>query len=156
MLPFFVSLFKDVKLDKSQKNFCKILIMKRNTQSILLLLFMAFLTFSCGKSSEDKSSLVSPQELSKVQDEIVLIDVRTPQEYEQGHIENSVNINIAGDSFKEEVEKLDKSQPVYVYCKVGGRSARAASMLKEMGFEEVYDLEGGIRNWESSGMEIVK
>ena len=117
---------------------------------------MAFLTFACGKSSEEKASLVSPQELSQVQDEIVLIDVRTPQEYEQGHLENSININIAGDSFKEEVEKLDKSQPVYVYCKVGGRSARAASTLKEMGFEEVYDLEGGIRNWESSGMEIVK
>lgn len=156
MLPFFVSLFEDVKFDESQNIFCKILIMKRNTQSILLLFLMVFLTFSCGKSSEEKASLVSPQELSHVQDEIVLIDVRTPQEYEQGHLENSININIAGDSFKEEVEKLDKSQPVYVYCKVGGRSARAASTLKEMGFEEVYDLEGGIRNWESSGMEIVK
>ena len=130
--------------------------MKRKIQSILLLFFMALLTFSCGKSSVDNSSLVSPQELSEVQDEILLIDVRTPQEYQQGHIENSKNINIAGDSFKEEIQKLDKSQPVYVYCKVGGRSAKAASMLKEMGFEEVYDLEGGIRNWESSGMEVVK
>ena len=122
---------------------------------MLLFLIVSF-AFSCGKSSVDKSSLVSPQELSEVQDEIVLIDVRTPQEYQQGHIENSMNINIAGDSFKEEVQKLDRSQPIYVYCKVGGRSAKAASMLKEMGFEEVYDLEGGIRNWESSGMEIVK
>jgi rhodanese-related sulfurtransferase len=130
--------------------------MKRKIQSILLLFFMALLTFSCGKSSVDNSSLVSPQELSEVQDEILLIDVRTPQEYQQGHIENSKNINIAGDSFKEEIQKLDKSQPVYVYCKVGGRSARATSMMKEMGFEEVYDLEGGIRNWESSGMEVVK
>lgn len=130
--------------------------MNRITNTLLPLFLIVSFAFSCGKSTQDKSSLVSPQELSEVQDEIVLIDVRTPQEYQQGHIENSMNINIAGDSFKEEVQKLDKDQPVYVYCKVGGRSAKAASMLKEMGFEEVYDLEGGIRNWESSGMEIVK
>ena len=99
---------------------------------------------------------MSPQELSTKQDDIVLIDVRTPQEYEQGHLENAVNINIADKSFAEEVGKLDRSEAVYVYCKVGGRSARAASMLKEMGFEEVYDLEGGISNWERSGMKVVK
>ena len=99
---------------------------------------------------------MTPEELSLKQEEIILIDVRTPQEFEQGHLENSVNINIADRSFKEEVGKLDRSEPVYVYCKVGGRSAKAASILREMGFEEVYDLEGGIRNWGKSGMKVVK
>lgn len=130
--------------------------MKRTLKTLFLFFFIALLAGSCGKGSKDESSLVTPKELSIVQEDITLIDVRTPGEFEQGHLENSVNINIAGSSFKEEVGKLDKSQPVYVYCKVGGRSAKAASMLREMGFEEVYDLEGGIQNWEKSGMKVVK
>jgi len=130
--------------------------MKRAVQNLMLVFFIASLSVSCGKGSGDDSSLVTPEELSLKQEEIVLIDVRTPREFEQGHLENSVNINIADSSFKEEVGKLDRSEPVYVYCKVGGRSAKAASILREMGFEEVYDLEGGIRNWEKSGMKVVK
>ncbi|MGA9269101.1 MAG: rhodanese-like domain-containing protein [Lutimonas sp.] len=130
--------------------------MKRTVNALLLIFFIGLLSVSCGKGSKDDSSLVTPQELSLKQKDVVLIDVRTPREFEQGHLENSVNINIADKSFKEEVEKLDRSQPVYVYCKVGGRSAKAAGILKEMGFEEVYDLEGGIRNWERSGMKVVK
>ena len=130
--------------------------MKRTVQTLVLFFFISSLSVSCGKGSRDDSSLVTPEELSLKQEEIVLIDVRTPGEFERGHIENSVNINIADRSFKEEVGKLDRSEPVYVYCKVGGRSAKAASILREMGFEEVYDLEGGIRNWKKSGMKVVK
>ena len=130
--------------------------MKRTVQTLVLFFFISSLSVSCAKGSGDDSSLVTPEELSLKQEEIVLIDVRTPGEFERGHIENSVNINIADRSFKEEVGKLDRSEPVYVYCKVGGRSAKAASILREMGFEEVYDLEGGIRNWEKSGMKVVK
>lgn len=130
--------------------------MKQTLNSIFLILFIAVLSGACGKTSQNDSSLVTPEELSNIQGDIVLIDVRTPGEYEQGHLENALNINIADESFKEEVGKLDKSEPVYVYCKVGGRSAKAASMLEEMGFEQVYDLEGGIRNWENSGMKVVK
>jgi rhodanese-related sulfurtransferase len=130
--------------------------MKHTVQTLILVFFITTLSISCGKGSGDDSSLVTPEELSLKQEEIILIDVRTPQEFEQGHLENSVNINIADRSFKEEVGKLDRSEPVYVYCKVGGRSAKAASILREMGFEEVYDLEGGIRNWEKSGMKVVK
>ena len=130
--------------------------MKRTVNTLLLFFFIAQLSGSCGKASKNDSSLVTPKELSLKQNEVVLIDVRTPGEFEQGHLENSVNINIADKSFKDEVGKLDKSQPVYVYCKVGGRSAKAANMLREMGFEEVYDLKGGIQNWERSGMKVVK
>lgn len=130
--------------------------MKRIVNTLSLVFFIALLSGSCGEASKNDSSLVTPKELSLKQNDVVLIDVRTPGEFEQGHLENSVNINIADESFKEEVGKLDKSQPVYVYCKVGGRSAKAANMLREMGFEEVYDLKGGIQNWERSGMKVVK
>lgn len=130
--------------------------MKRTINILMLIFFISLLSGSCGKASKDDSNLVTPEQLSLKQDEVLLIDVRTPMEFEQGHLENSVNINIADGSFREEVGKLDRSQAVYVYCKVGGRSAKAASVLREMGFEEVYDLEGGIQNWERSGMKVVK
>ena len=146
MLPFFVSLTYNYN-----RNF-----MKLAFKTLTLILFIALLSGSCGKGSKDTSSLVTPKELAQKQDDIVLIDVRTPREFDQGHLENSVNINIAGKSFREEVGKLDRSEPIYVYCKVGGRSAKAASILREMGFEEVYDLEGGIQNWKRKGLEVVK
>ena len=77
-----------------------------------------------------------------------LIDVRTPQEYADGHIDGSTNINVNDDSFDASIQQaLKKDQPVLVYCQAGSRSARAAKRLKEMGFKEVYDLEGGYGAW---------
>lgn len=75
-----------------------------------------------------------------------LVDVRTPGEFTRGNIEGAKNINIAG-NFSEEIQKLDKNKPVYVYCAVGGRSARAMQMMKQMGFKEVYNLMGGYNAW---------
>lgn len=79
-----------------------------------------------------------------------LIDVRTPEEYNEEHINNAANINWNGDDFAAKAEKLDKSKPVFVYCKVGGRSAKAADKLAEMGFKEIYNLDGGIMKWNTS------
>lgn len=79
--------------------------------------------------------------------EVQLVDVRTPEEYAAGHIGEALNYNVNGADFKKQVESLDKSKPVLVYCKMGGRSARAAKMLEEMGFTTIYDLEGGYTDW---------
>jgi thioredoxin len=82
-----------------------------------------------------------------------LIDVRTPGEYAVDKVYDAKNINWNGDDFVPQVEKLDKSKPVFVYCKVGGRSAQAANKLSELGFKEIYNLEGGIMKWNSAGMQ---
>lgn len=82
-----------------------------------------------------------------------LIDVRTPEEYKVERIDNALNINWNGADFVSQVEKLDKSKPVFVYCKVGGRSAQAAEKLSQMGFTKVYNLDGGIMKWNSAGMK---
>ncbi|QIE59122.1 rhodanese-like domain-containing protein [Rasiella rasia] len=82
-----------------------------------------------------------------------VLDVRTPEEYGVSHLKDAQNICVTENDFKEKVEGLDKEKPVYVYCKKGGRSARAAKILVEMGFKEVYDLQGGITAWESEGLE---
>jgi thioredoxin len=80
-----------------------------------------------------------------------IIDVRTPEEFDGEHIPNAININWNGDDFEAKVSKFDKSKPVFVYCKVGGRSRQAANKFSEMGFVKVYDLDGGILKWTAEG-----
>ena len=130
--------------------------MKHLAKLAILFLVLGVGSISCQPEKKNDSSLLSPEELAAKKGQVVLVDVRTPEEYASGHIDGAININIFDQNFKQELEKLDKSQAVSVYCKVGGRSAKAANIMKEMGFEEVYDLDGGIRNWTEAGMETVK
>lgn len=80
-------------------------------------------------------------------DNIQLIDVRTPKEYEEGHIENAKLIDYFSDNFKENLQQLDKEKPVYLYCRSGHRSGNSAKILKDLGFKEIYDLKGGYMAW---------
>ena len=78
---------------------------------------------------------------------IQLIDVRTPAEYAQGNIKGAVNIDVTADGFSQAVSKLDRSKPVAVYCRSGGRSQTATAILKDLGFKQIYDLKGGYMAW---------
>ena len=87
------------------------------------------------------------------EDKVQLLDVRTPKEWEEGAIENSIKIDItAGDFEKKALEKLDKSQPVYIYCRSGGRSRLASEMLLEKGFQP-YNIVGGYMEWKEKNNE---
>ncbi|WP_240507497.1 rhodanese-like domain-containing protein [Winogradskyella aurantia] len=96
--------------------------------------------------------LVTAEEMQTILDveDAQLIDVRTPEEFEEGHILNAQNIDFSSPTFDEEVNKLDKSRPVILYCRSGGRSAKCAEKMKEAGFKKIYDLEGGISKWQHS------
>ncbi len=83
----------------------------------------------------------------------IILDVRTPQETAQGVIPGATTIDFYAPDFQEQLKKLDKSKPVYVYCKSGGRSSNAAQMLKDLGFKEIYNLNGGITAWQANGFE---
>lgn len=98
---------------------------------------------------------VAAYEKQMTQPEVQLLDVRTAEEFSSGHLENAVNINIMGDDFDAQVASLDKTKPVMVYCKAGGRSAKAAERLKLLGFTTITDLEGGISNWNSENKPVV-
>ena len=76
-----------------------------------------------------------------------LVDVRTPEEFEAGHIDGAQNINVKSDAFVREIEKLSKSDTLLVYCRSGKRSLYAAQVMVSFGFEKIYDLEGGFLNW---------
>lgn len=99
---------------------------------------------------QQKPILLSPNEFQKRivnTSEIQLIDVRTPEEYSEGHLKGAKNININSEDFAKQIEALDTEEPVYLYCRSGGRSGRAAKLLVDMGFTQIYDLDGGITAW---------
>ncbi len=72
-----------------------------------------------------------------------LLDVRTPNEWNAGKIASSKCMNFMDADFKQQVEKLDKNKPVFVYCAAGGRSTKASQILKDAGFKLIYNLQGG-------------
>lgn len=83
-----------------------------------------------------------------------LVDVRTPEEYNAGHIEGARNINVAEpDNFEMIIDKFDRNQPIFVYCAVGVRSSRAAAILRKKGFKNVFDLDGGYPDLVKVGMK---
>jgi len=83
-----------------------------------------------------------------------MVDVRTQDEVIEGYITGAINIDFYGEDFEKEITKLDKDEPVYVYCAAGGRSGKTKKKLKDMGFKEVYNLSGGFPTWLNAGYEI--
>lgn len=81
-----------------------------------------------------------------------LVDVRTPGEFAKGHLSNAQNIDWTGNDFDNQINKLDKSKPVFVYCLSGGRSSAAAVKMRSTGFKEVYELNGGMMKWRSANL----
>ncbi|TET99915.1 MAG: rhodanese-like domain-containing protein [Anaerolineales bacterium] len=81
----------------------------------------------------------------------LLIDVRTPQEFTSGHIQNAINISV--ETLQARLDEVPGGSPVVVYCRSGNRSASAAQILTENGYQQVYDL-GGIRDWVAQGLPI--
>lgn len=86
----------------------------------------------------------------------LLLDVRTDAEFASGHLNGAKQIDFYRADFEQELSKLDKDQPVYVYCRSGNRSGKAAKQMKAMGFKEVYNLEGGIGAWARRNQPISK
>ena len=83
-----------------------------------------------------------------------LVDVRTLKEYAEGHLYGAILMDIREDTFKLLIQKLDKTRPVFVYCRSGKRSLDAAKILEKNKFTLVYNLEGGILSWKEKGKTI--
>lgn len=83
-------------------------------------------------------------------DNAFLLDVRTPEEYDEAHIPGATNIDIYNPEFVNEIETLDKTKTYYVYCRSGGRSGKACGIMNELGFENAYNLLGGMMEWEGA------
>ncbi len=137
----------------------------------ILALSTSFVAFGCNnsnakadKTTSSKTEMVQQQAANVIENVDVktfkkliatkkgqLVDVRTPQEWESGTIKGAIKINLYDKTFQEQLKKLDKNKPVYVYCKSGGRSSNAAKQMEKMGFKKVYNLNGGITAWDNAG-----
>ncbi|CCG54050.1 Thioredoxin family protein [Flavobacterium indicum GPTSA100-9 = DSM 17447] len=120
--------------------------MKKLNYYIVLILFV--LNTGCTNSQNFKSVDVAEFKttLEKTTD-AQLLDVRTPGEFAGGHISNAKNMDWNGSDFDTQVANLDKEKPVFVYCLSGGRSKKAASHLKDLGFKNIIELNGGYLAW---------
>ena len=123
--------------------------------TIVLVVFLSLITLSC-KSDKSVITIVSTEEVETIMqsEDVQLIDVRTPEEYEEGHILNAQNIDYNSPNFEVDITKLDKTKPVLLYCKSGNRSGKSSQIFLEAGFKIIYDLEGGITEWIDKGLEV--
>lgn len=123
-------------------------------------MILAILSASCGLASSGENDTIyhaSAEDFYGLafQDTVQLVDIRTPAEYTQGHIEGAKLINYYDDRFLEEMSKLDTDTTILIYCRSGSRSSRAASQLKALGFSRIVNLRRGILDWQRSGYPLV-
>jgi rhodanese-related sulfurtransferase len=103
--------------------------------------------------------LVSATEGAEIQADppadLVILDVRTPDEFAEGHIEGAILIDFYADDFGDQLTELDPGVPYLLYCRSGNRSSLTASMMQNLGFTDVADVDGGIGAWTSAGHPLV-
>ena len=86
----------------------------------------------------------------------VILDVRTGMEYQQGHLENSLQINYLDRKDRKRIYKLDKDKAYLIYCRTDGRTTKLSGKMKIMGFKEVYNMVGGIKAWQNADLPVIK
>ena len=100
---------------------------------------------------------ITPKDAQKlIEQGALVVDVRTPAEFNEGHIPLAQNISIGDVAFEEKINALDKNATYVINCQSGGRSSRATAFMREMGFKNAFNLEGGIMGWMREGMTIEK
>ncbi|MDF1739568.1 MAG: rhodanese-like domain-containing protein [Verrucomicrobiales bacterium] len=139
--------------------------MKKLNHCLLFCLLGLFA--GCEKHSSDEVAalddtvavveLISPEEtaaLLKADDGVRILDIRTPEEFSEGHIEGAVNIDYKADGFETEIGLLDKSVPYVVHCASGGRSGQSLPKFEKSGFEKIYHLKAGFSGWADEGLPV--
>lgn len=86
---------------------------------------------------------------------VIIVDVRTPEEFASGHIEGALNIDFNSGNFENEITRLNPSETYAVYCRSGSRSGQAASIMHKAGFHDVSNLNGGVIDWTNDGLPLV-
>ena len=126
--------------------------------AIIFSIILSITFFGCKESSAQQSKLVEPEEMIEVltSKDVHLVDVRTAREFNQGFIENAINIDFSSPNFQAELEKLDSTKPIVVYCRSGRRSGISTNNLVKAGFTEIYDLKNGIINWQRQGHKLIR
>ena len=118
--------------------------------------FFLLLVYSCQIFESKEINEISDAQFTEIQDsDYILVDVRTIEEYESGHIQDAVNFDFYSESFQKEILSLDKSSSIILYCRTQNRSTKTANYLKENGYKEITVLVGGITSWVKNGNDLV-
>ena len=119
-------------------------------------LVLLVLLSACSSSATAVVDTVGAGEASGlVADSAVVLDIRTPEEFAEGHIEGAVNIDFYAAGFAARIGALDRDAAYLVYCRSGNRSGQAMDLFRDLGFAEVHELEGGILTWVGEGLPLV-
>mgnify|MGYP001319318247 FL=1 len=123
---------------------------------IRVVFFSLLLINSCQIFESTEINLISDTQFIEIQDtEHILVDVRTIEEYESGHIQDAVNFDFYSESFQKEILSIEKSSSIILYCRTQNRSIKTANYLKENGYKEITVIEGGITSWVKNGNDLV-
>lgn len=128
--------------------------MKKNP--LIAILASVLFLFSCSQGQGQALDVTQFADKIKTVDNAQIVDVRTPDEYNKGHLENAVNIDWNNSNFENEISKLDKSKPIFVYCLSGGRSSSATNKMHQLGFKEIYEMNGGIMKWQAKNLPLTQ
>lgn len=128
----------------------------------LFSLFAIFFLIGCNSWKNTKSFNYSELSFSDFEKNLkndsnyIIVDVRTPKEYRNGHMKNAINVSYFGTTFTDSVKKLNKTKTIYMYCQTQHRSPLASKKMKKLGFSKIIDLKGGFMKWENNQMPIEK
>ena len=118
---------------------------------VLSLIFI----FSCEIINSPGINIISESDFVEIQDsDYTLIDVRTQDEFDLGHIDSAINLDFYSETFQNDILSLPKNETIVLYCRTNNRSSKTANILKENGFKEISVLEGGITEWVKNGNDI--
>jgi phage shock protein E len=126
---------------------------------VVLLVTAVILSLGCTEAKTPIIADINTQDASAMIEEnpdLIIIDVRTSEEFAQGYIENAINLDYRSDTFRDELDNLDKDKTYLIYCAVGGRSRSALDIMEELGFMEAYNMLGGINQWKKDGLPITE
>ena len=118
--------------------------------------FSLLFVYSCQIFDSTEINVISDAQFTEIQDtDYILVDVRTLEEYESGHIQDAIHFDFYSESFQNDILSLDKSSSIILYCRTQNRSTKTANYLIENGYKEIIVLVGGITSWVKNGNDLV-
>jgi rhodanese-related sulfurtransferase len=124
-------------------------------KKVITLFASVLLLAGCSSSSSAIDLSVSEFSSKVTEAGIITLDVRTPGEFSEGHIEGAQLIDFQSGNFESEIATLDKSKTYAIYCRSGSRSGQAVKIMSDAGFTNLYNLNGGVIDWANAGLPLV-
>jgi rhodanese-related sulfurtransferase len=148
-------------IDTMMKKMIKRLLLPTRTATLCIVLVCVWFQ-ACSTANNQLLKTISPEMASnliskhKNNSDFIILDIRTPREFNDGHIEEAILLDFYSKTYTDELKILDKSKIYLIYCRSGNRSGKTLELIKYMGFRQVYNMDRGIRGWLSKGFPVVK